>query len=115
MNINLDQALVEVTPNTFLQIKTADHVTLSCVSGSLWVTKDNSTKDFQLAPGESYVADDGQPLTVCGFKPSIVRVFQPSMSSQPSQASNAMLKTLASSLLRSATAFVRKIFFPANA
>jgi hypothetical protein len=115
MNINLDQALVEVSPNTFLQIKRAEGVTLSCVSGSLWITRDNSMKDFQLAPGESYIADDGQPLTVCGFESSIVRVFQPSMNDRSSQAKTAMQKILAASLLPSAASAARKIFFPLNA
>jgi len=82
MDINLDQALVEINWNRFLRIEHAAGTTLSCVSGSLWVTRDNCIKDFELLPGDSYVAEGRQSLTVCGFEPSVVRVFQP----QPGQA-----------------------------
>jgi uncharacterized Fe-S cluster-containing radical SAM superfamily protein len=76
MNINLDQALVEVNSSKFLRMEHAAGVSFSCVSGSLWITKDHCTKDFELLPGDTYVADTRQSVTVCGFEPSIVRVFQ---------------------------------------
>lgn len=77
MHINLDQALVEVNKSKFLRMQNAAGTTLSCVSGSLWVTKDNCIQDFELLPGDTYVANGRQAITVCGFEPSVVRVFQP--------------------------------------
>jgi hypothetical protein len=77
MNINLDQALVEVNARKFLRMEKAAGTTLFCVSGSLWVTRDNCARDFELLPGDSYVAEGSQSLTVCGFEPSVARVFQP--------------------------------------
>jgi hypothetical protein len=41
MNINLDQALIEVSASKFLRMEHTAGTTLSCVSGSLWVTRDN--------------------------------------------------------------------------
>ena len=82
MNINLDQALIEVNASKFLRMENAAGTTLSCVSGSLWITRDNCIKDFELLPGDSYVADVRQAVTVCGFEPSVVRVFQPQRSRQ---------------------------------
>jgi hypothetical protein len=93
MNINLDQALVEVSPNKFLHIERAAGMTLLCVSGTLWVTRKNCMKDFELSPGESYTADSPQSITVCGFTPSIVRLFQPS-TTKTSTALDAMLQKM---------------------
>ena len=87
MNINLDQALIGIDANKFLRIEKAAGTTLLCISGSLWVTKDNCTRDFELLPGDSYVADGRQSLTVCGFEPSVARVFQ-SLASQPPRLSD---------------------------
>ena len=83
MNLNLDQALVEVDATKFLRMENAAGTTLLCISGSLWVTKDNCIRDFELLPGDRYVAEGRQSLTVCGFEPSVVRVFQPLPSRPP--------------------------------
>jgi hypothetical protein len=93
MNINLDQALVEVDSSKFLRMENAAGATLFCVSGSLWVTRDNCAKDFELLPGESYVAQGCQSLTVCGFEPSVARVIQP-LPSRPSRSAVGRLALL---------------------
>jgi len=98
MNINLDQALIEVSASKFLRMENAAGTTLSCVSGSLWVTRDNCTRDFEILPGDSYVAHGQQAITVCGFEPSVVRVFQP-QPSQPNQLFGWQLKPRRAMLL----------------
>jgi hypothetical protein len=109
MNINLDQALIEVSASKFLRMEHTTGTTLSCVSGSLWVTRDNCTRDFELLPGDSYVADKRQTITVCGFEPSVVRVFQP-QPSQPNKLFSWQLKLhRAMSLLTHAFAGLRSI------
>jgi hypothetical protein len=109
MNINLDQALIEVSASKFLRMENTVGMTLSCVSGSLWVTRDNCTRDFELLPGDSYVADGRQAITVCGFEPSVVRVFQPKPS-QPNPLLGWQLNLRrAMSLLTHAIAGVRSI------
>jgi hypothetical protein len=109
MNINLDQALIEVSASQFLRMENAAGTTLSCVSGSLWVTRDNCTRDFELLPGDSYVADGRQAITVCGFEPSVARVFQPEPS-QPKQRLSWQLNLhRAKSLLTHAFAGLRSI------
>jgi hypothetical protein len=109
MNINLDKALIEVSASKFLRMENTAGTTLSCVSGSLWVTRDNCTRDFELLPGDSYVADERQVITVCGFEPSVVRVFQP-QPSQPNKLFSWQLKLhRAMSLLTHAFAGLRSI------
>jgi hypothetical protein len=109
MNINLDQAFIEVSASKFLRMERTAGTTLSCVSGSLWVTRDNCTRDFELLPGDSYIADGRQAITVCGFEPSVVRIFQP----QPSQPKQPLLWQLklhrGMSLLTHAFASLRSI------
>jgi hypothetical protein len=83
MHMNTDQALVEVGPSKFLHIEKAAGMTLFCVSGSLWITRKDCIRDFELAPGDTYVADSPQSLTVCGFQPSMVRVFQAGKTTAP--------------------------------
>ena len=78
MYINLDQVLVEVSQKKILLIEKAAGMTFYCVSGNLWITKKNCIQDFELTPGDSYIADSPQSLTVCGFEHSVVRIFQPS-------------------------------------
>jgi hypothetical protein len=76
MNPNPEQTLVEVDWRKFLHIKDAAHTTILCVAGSLWVTRDNFTNDFEILAGDIYVASGRQSITVCGFEPSVVHVFQ---------------------------------------
>jgi hypothetical protein len=83
MHIEIDQALVEVGPGKFLHIEKAAGMSLFCISGSLWITRKDCIRDFELVPGDTYVADSPQSLTVCGFEPSIVRVFQPGRTTAP--------------------------------
>lgn len=103
MNTNLDQVLAEVSSSKFLRMENADGTTISCVSGSLWVTRDNCMKDFEVLPGDIYVANGRQSITVCGFEPSVVRVFQP----QPSQLTRHVARN---SAVDSAIAFVIHVF-----
>jgi hypothetical protein len=77
VNTNFDQVLVEVNWSKFLRMENAAHTTLLCVSGSLWITRDNCTKDFEILPGDTYIANGRQSITVAGFEPSVVRVFRP--------------------------------------
>jgi hypothetical protein len=103
MNTNFDHALVEVNRRKFLRMENAAHTTLLCVSGSLWVTRDNCAKDFEILPGDTYVASGRQSITVCGFEPSVVRVVQP----QPNQLARHVARN---SAVDSAMSFVTHVF-----
>jgi hypothetical protein len=103
MNTNLDQVLAEVSPSKFLRMENAAGTTVSCVAGSLWVTADNCIKDFEILPGDTYVANGRQSITLCGFEPSVVRVFQP----RPSQLRRHVARN---SALDSARSFVAHLF-----
>src|SRR4051794_5076029 len=83
MNIDLDQAVVEVNESKLLRLTGAAGTTLSCISGSLWITQDSNLKDIVLYSGQSHVVEGPQPVIVSSFKPgmSLVCVLSPLMPS----------------------------------
>ncbi len=83
MNANFDQARVELDRSLFLRLADARGTTVVCLEGCLWVTRDGSPKDVQLAPGESYCVEDATPVIVTGFEPSLARVLQPATKRRP--------------------------------
>ncbi len=83
MNANFDQARVELDRALFLRLADARGTTVVCLEGCLWVTRDGSPKDVQLAPGESYRLEDATPVIVTGFGPSLARVLQPAAKRRP--------------------------------
>lgn len=49
-------------------------VTVSCGSGSLWITHDGDVRDVVISAGESHTCDRDSRLLVFGLEPASVRV-----------------------------------------
>jgi len=83
MHTHFDQARVELDRALFLRLADAKGTTVVCLEGCLWVTRDGSPKDVQLAPGDSYHLEDATPVIVTGFGPSLARLLQPTRKRLP--------------------------------
>lgn len=85
MKANIDQARVELDQALFLRLVKATGVTISCLEGCLWITRDGSPADVQLLPGQCYRVEDASRVIVSGFGPSVAAVLQPAAAnrSQP--------------------------------
>ncbi|CAN5262593.1 hypothetical protein BH11PSE10_BH11PSE10_03720 [soil metagenome] len=82
MTANFDQACVELDKALFLRLANAAGVTITCLEGCLWITRDGSPADIQLPPGERYLVEDASRVIVAGFGPSLARVIQPAAEAQ---------------------------------
>jgi Protein of unknown function (DUF2917) len=83
MTANFDQARVELDQALFLRMANATGATITCLEGCLWITRDGSSKDIQLGPGQTYRVEDTTLVIVTGFGPSLARVLQPAVKPRP--------------------------------
>ena len=77
MSIHFDHARVELDDARFLRILDGTGTTVTCLQGCLWLTRDGCARDFQLAPGACYKVEDGTPVIVSAFGPSVAHVTRP--------------------------------------
>ena len=83
MNADFDQARVELDRALFLRIVDAPGTTVTCLEGSLWVTRDGCFEDIVLEPGQSYRVEGATRVIVTGFGPSLARVSRPAFERVP--------------------------------
>ncbi|MGH8750687.1 MAG: DUF2917 domain-containing protein [Burkholderiales bacterium] len=57
MNINLNEAAVNLTKNHSLEICNGAGRRILCTDGVVWITQEYDTRDLVLKPGESFVLD----------------------------------------------------------
>ena len=77
MNVNFDQARIELDKSIFLRLERAAGVTVVCLEGDLWLTRDGSPADVVLKVGQSYTVADATRVIVSAFSPSVARVLRP--------------------------------------
>ena len=77
MNVNFDQARIELNRGLFLRLERAAGATVVCLDGDLWLTRDGSPADVVLKVGETYTAADATRVIVTAFGPSVARVLRP--------------------------------------
>jgi hypothetical protein len=92
MNSHYDQTRVELDDARFLHIVEGAGTTVTCLQGCLWLTRDGCARDFALAPGACYEVEDGTPVIVSAFGPSVAHVTRPA---EPHTAPTAFLSRLA--------------------
>ena len=83
MTANFDQARVELDRALFLRIVDGAGTTVTCLDGTLWVTRDGCCKDIELEPGQSYRVEDATRVIVTAFGPSLARMSQPAVERLP--------------------------------
>jgi hypothetical protein len=59
-----ETALVMLAPRQLHNIPDASAVTVSCRSGSVWITVDNDPNDYVLEPGETFVTSEHERALV---------------------------------------------------
>jgi hypothetical protein len=52
-----------------------EDLTLICLAGELWLTRDGDIEDYILGPGHSFVVRRGDQVAVQALKPSRVRLI----------------------------------------
>lgn len=68
---------VRLDHGRFLRLQGGAGITLTGVSGLLWVTRDGSWDDVLLLPGQQFRVPDDGPVLVSAFGPSVARVAVP--------------------------------------
>jgi hypothetical protein len=74
MTADPDAADVPLDKTLFLRLKNATGTTISCVNGTLWITRDGCLDDTLLTAGESYRVEDSIRVIVTAFGASLARV-----------------------------------------
>lgn len=52
-----------------------ENLSLTCLAGELWLTRDGDVEDYILGPGQSFVVRRGDQAAVQALKPSRVRLL----------------------------------------
>jgi hypothetical protein len=79
MNVNFDQARIELNHGLFLRLEKSAGATVVCLEGDLWLTRDGSPADVVLKVGQSYALADATRVIVTAFSPSVARVLRPAV------------------------------------
>jgi hypothetical protein len=74
MNMTQMHTNYEIDPSDGLALEDASGRTVTCVSGSVWLTMEGDTRDVVLEPGASFVIDRDGLTLLAAQRPSEVRV-----------------------------------------
>lgn len=77
MTANFDPSCVPLDRALFLRLTDAAGTSVRCLDGCLWLTRDGSLEDCELAPGQSYLVEDDARVIVTAFGPSLAQVCKP--------------------------------------
>jgi len=66
----------DVDTGTFVHIDGRPGTQLACGAGCLWITRDGSPLDMELAAGQRWVITETGRLIVNGFGPSVVQIVR---------------------------------------
>lgn len=77
MITELKSSFVQLDRRQFVELMDAAGVSVTCISGSLWITQHKEFADIVLGPGQSFVLDGRGKAVVQALAASTLRVLQP--------------------------------------
>lgn len=76
MRLLLGQSKLGLETDQLVAVRDGKGVQLVCLSGTLWITQEDSTKDVILEAGQSAVIDNPGLTLVMALSPSTLRVTE---------------------------------------
>ena len=77
MNMHKTHLKHQIGPRHGLALRDANGRTVTCVSGSVWLTMDGDNRDIVLEPGATFVVDRDGLTLLAAQQPSAVQVSAP--------------------------------------
>jgi hypothetical protein len=79
MNIELQASNLSLARDGMIAVRDARGVRITCLTGVLWITRDNYAKDFIVGPGESHVIDYPGLTLVTALEPTTLSMREASV------------------------------------
>ena len=77
MKFDLDQSTTQLTEGKLISLPRAEGSTVAVLWGSVWVTQDGDSRDYELNAGESFtICGDGM-VVIIAFENSALTILQP--------------------------------------
>jgi hypothetical protein len=77
MKLELGQSRLDLDRDQLIAVRDGKGVRVSCLSGALWITQEQSTSDVVLEMGQSFVINHPGLTLVMALRPSNLRVSEP--------------------------------------
>lgn len=77
MNIELQASNIVLAREGMIALRDARGVRISCVKGVLWITQDNTMKDFIVGAGQTHTIDYSGLTLVTALEPTTLSVGEP--------------------------------------
>jgi DUF2917 family protein len=77
MTTELKSSLVQLDRRQLVELIDAAGVSVTCMSGSLWITEHKEFADIVLGPGQSFVLDGRGKVVVQALAASTMRLLPP--------------------------------------
>ena len=77
MELKLGKSRLGLDRDQLIAVRDGKGVRVSCLSGALWITQEQSTSDVVLEGGESFVIDHPGLTLVMALRPTNLRVSEP--------------------------------------
>ena len=77
MKFDLDQSTIQLTKDNLISLPDAEGSTVAVLWGSVWLTQDGDSRDYELNAGESFTIRGDGMIVVSAFENSAVTILQP--------------------------------------
>ena len=77
MKFDLDQSTMQLTEGKLISLPHAKGSTVAVLWGSVWLTQDGDSRDYELNAGESFTIRGDGMVVISAFENSAVTILQP--------------------------------------
>lgn len=77
MKFDLDQSTIQLTQGKLISLPDAEGSTVAVLWGSVWLTQDGDSRDYELNAGESFTIRGDGMIVISAFENSAVTILQP--------------------------------------
>ena len=77
MKFDLDQSTIQLTEGNLISLPDAEGSTVAVLWGSVWLTQDGDSRDYELNAGESFTIHGDGIVVISAFENSAVTILQP--------------------------------------
>lgn len=77
MKFDLDQSTIQLTQGKLISLPDAEGSTVAVLWGSVWLTQDGDSRDYELNSGESFTIRGDGMIVISAFENSAVTILEP--------------------------------------
>ena len=77
MKFDLDQSTIQLTRGNLISLPNAEGSTVAVLWGSVWLTQDGHSRDYELNAGESFTIRGDGLIVISAFENAALTILQP--------------------------------------